>query len=269
MVTQAQDSRTATSAPNPVGLQIDVRGPRFSAALTFVVLVAAWVTQSTGLLAWQVAVFAVGALAGLRWSPYGNLFRFFKRRLNLGPPPATEPEAGPRFSQLAGLIFTAAGLGAVVSGRPGLGWTLVLVVVGLSGLLAVTGLCVGCEMHAAGRRVLGRDGRTVPTDASFSATELTGVGADPGALNFLLFTSPGCAPCSAARRVLEDAAVRHGAHVTAVDVTQHPRLAQDKLVRRAPTVFVVVPGGDAVARISGVPRHDAVDEVLTPAPALT
>lgn len=134
-------------------LQIDVRGPRFSAAVTFVVLAVAFALGSPVLLAVQVAVFAVGALAGLRWSPYGNVFRLLKRRLDLGPPPATEPEAGPRFSQLMGLLFSGGGLIAIVAGAPGLGWSLVLVVVALSGLLAATGLCVGCEVYALARRL--------------------------------------------------------------------------------------------------------------------
>lgn len=136
-------------------MQIDVRGPRFSAAVTFFVLAVAFLAQSPVLLAVQVAVFAVAALAGLRWSPYGSLFRVLKRRLDWGPPPATEPEAGPRFSQLMGLLFTGAGLVAITAGATALGWGLVLVVVALSGLLAMTGLCVGCEMYALGRRVLG------------------------------------------------------------------------------------------------------------------
>ncbi|CAN5473464.1 DUF4395 domain-containing protein [soil metagenome] len=132
---------------------IDIRGPRFSAALTFAVLVTAYLLQAPWLLAVQVAVFAVAAIAGLRWSPYGNLFRFLKRRFDLGPPPATEPAAGPRFSQLMGLIFSGAGLIAVVAGATGFGWALVLIVVALSALLASTGICVGCEMYALGQRL--------------------------------------------------------------------------------------------------------------------
>lgn len=132
---------------------IDVRGPRFSAAITFVVLAVAFLLRNPVILAVQVVVFAVAALAGLRWSPYGNLFRLLKRRLNLGPPPATEPEAGPRFSQFAGLLFSGGGLAAIAAGYSGLGWALVLVVVGLSGLLAATGLCVGCEIYALGQRL--------------------------------------------------------------------------------------------------------------------
>jgi hypothetical protein len=136
-------------------MDIDVRGPRFSAALTFLVLVAAFLLRSPALLGFQVAVFAVAAIAGLRWSPYGNVFRFLKRRLDWGPPPATEPQAGPRFSQLMGLIFTGAGLAAVLGGAEAVGWALVLLVVGLSGLLAATGLCIGCEMYALGQRLRG------------------------------------------------------------------------------------------------------------------
>jgi hypothetical protein len=137
-------------------MDIDVRGPRFSAALTFVVLVVAYLTRSVPLLAFQVAVFAVAAIAGLRYSPYGRIFRFLKRRLELGPPPATEPEAGPRFSQLMGMLFTGGGLAAALTGATTLGWALVLVVVALSGLLAATGLCVGCEMYAIGQRLRDR-----------------------------------------------------------------------------------------------------------------
>lgn len=134
-------------------MEIDVRGPRFAAGVTFVVLAAAYMAESTALLGLQVGVFGLSALGGLQWSPYGALFRVARRRLRLGQPPATEPEAGPRFSQLLGLLFTGAGLAAILAGATTLGWTLVVVVLALSGLLAVTGLCVGCEVYALGRRL--------------------------------------------------------------------------------------------------------------------
>jgi hypothetical protein len=134
-------------------VDIDVRGPRFSAALTCVVLSAAFLTRSIPLLALQVTVFGVAAIAGLRWSPYGSIFRFAKRRGWVSPPTATEPEAGPRFSQVMGLLVSGAGLAAVLTGAPTLGWALVLVVVALSGLLALTGLCIGCEVYALAARL--------------------------------------------------------------------------------------------------------------------
>ena len=135
-------------------MEIDVRGPRFSAAITCAVLIVAFLARSMVLLAFQNAVFAMAAFAGLRYSPYGNLFRVVKAKRGWGPPPATEPEAGPRFSQLMGFLFTGVGLLAMAAGAVTLGWALVLIVIVLSGLLAFTGLCVGCEVYAIGRRLL-------------------------------------------------------------------------------------------------------------------
>lgn len=141
------------------GLLIDVRGPRFGAAVTTVVLAVALVVQGAAgvaLVAWQVAVFAVATFAGLAWSPYGNLFRFVKRRLDLGPPPETEPEAPPRFAQACGFVFAGLGLVALLAGADLVGWILVGVVLALSTLLATTGLCVGCELYLLGRRLRSR-----------------------------------------------------------------------------------------------------------------
>ena len=61
-----------SSAPSR---SVDVRGPRFAAGATAVVLAVVLVTGSGWLVASQAVVFAVGAFAGLRYSPYGVLFR--------------------------------------------------------------------------------------------------------------------------------------------------------------------------------------------------
>src|SRR3954447_13199621 len=55
--------------------EIDVRGPRFAAWVTAVVLAVAVVQGSGTIVAVQAVVFAVGAFAGLRYAPYGVLFR--------------------------------------------------------------------------------------------------------------------------------------------------------------------------------------------------
>lgn len=141
------------------GLVVDVRGPRFGAALTTTVLATALVVQGSvgvALVAWQVVAFAVATVGGLAWSPYGNLFRLLKRRLDLGPPPATEPEGPPRFAQLCGLVVAGAGLLALVLGATTLGWVLVGVVLALSALLALSGLCIGCELYLLGQRLRAR-----------------------------------------------------------------------------------------------------------------
>lgn len=142
-------------------LLIDVRGPRFGATITSVVLATALILQGDlglALVAWQTLVFAVAAIAGLAWSPYGNLFRLLKRRLDLGPPPATEPEAPPRFAQACGLAVSSVGLVLLAAGATTAGWVAVGVVFALSALLATSGICIGCELYLVGQRVLG-DGR--------------------------------------------------------------------------------------------------------------
>ena len=65
-------------------MEIDPRGPRFSAVITTIVLAVVLVTGNAWLLGAQVAVFAVGALAGLRYAPYGLLYRYLIRP-RLGP----------------------------------------------------------------------------------------------------------------------------------------------------------------------------------------
>jgi hypothetical protein len=141
------------------GLVIDVRGPRFGATITTVVLATALVVQGPvgiALVAWQWLAFAISTVAGLAWSPYGALFRLLKRRLELGPPPATEPEGPPRFAQACGLAVATVALVAFALGASPVGWIAVAVVLSLSVLLAATGLCVGCELYLLGQRLRAR-----------------------------------------------------------------------------------------------------------------
>ena len=132
---------------------VDVRGPRFGAWITTVVLAVALLTASGVLVAVQAAVFAVGALAGLRYAPYGVLFRVLVAP-RLGPVREREPEAPPRFAQLVGLVFAVVGalgylLGAPLAGAIATGLALVAAL-----LNAATGFCLGCELYLTVRRVL-------------------------------------------------------------------------------------------------------------------
>ncbi|MEX0592078.1 MAG: DUF4395 domain-containing protein [Nitriliruptoraceae bacterium] len=142
-------------------LLIDVRGPRFGAAITSLVLAVALVVQGPvgiGLVTWQWFVFAVSSLAGLRWSIYGNVFRWLKRRMQLGAPPATELEGPPRFAQICGFAVLTVGLVLFFTGATAAGWVAVGAVLALSALLTFTGICVGCELYVIGRRLLARRG---------------------------------------------------------------------------------------------------------------
>lgn len=140
-------------------LVIDVRGPRFGAAITTTVFAVALIVQGSigvGLVAWQWFAFGVATFGGLRWSPYGNLFRLVKRRFDLGPPPATEPEGPPRFAQLCGFAVTSVALVAFALGGATVGWIAVGIVVALAVLQATTGLCIGCELYLLATRLRAR-----------------------------------------------------------------------------------------------------------------
>ena len=140
------------TAPSP---QIDVRAPRFAAALPSVVLAVALLTGSGWLVAAQALVFAVGALTGLRSAPYGLLFRTLVAP-RLGPVREREPEAPPRFAQLVGLLFTVVGAAGYLLGVPLLGAVATGLALVAALLNAAAGSCPGCELYLSLRRVLPR-----------------------------------------------------------------------------------------------------------------
>jgi hypothetical protein len=127
-------------------MSIDARGPRFGAAITAVVLAVVLVTGSGWLLFAQTLVFAVGALAGLHYAPYGLLYRYLVRP-RLGPPPRTEAEAPSRFAQGVGLVI--AGLGALcfAVGAPLAGLVFAALALVAAFLNAVFDYCLGCQMY--------------------------------------------------------------------------------------------------------------------------
>ncbi|MFH8938663.1 DUF4395 domain-containing protein [Streptomyces griseosporeus] len=133
-------------------MDIDVRGPRFGAAVTTVVLAAVLITSSTWLLAWQTLAFALGAAGGVARSPYGVLFRTLVRP-RIGPPTAFEPPEPPRFAQAVGLVFAGLGLVGYALGPGWLGLAATGAALAAAFLNAVFGYCLGCEMYLLGRRV--------------------------------------------------------------------------------------------------------------------
>jgi hypothetical protein len=132
---------------------IDVRGPRFGAWITSAVLAVALLSGSGLLVAVQAAVFAVGALAGLRYAPYGVLFRVFVAP-RLGPVREREAEGPPRFAQLVGLLFAVAGAAGYLLGAPALGAVATGLALVAALLNAATGFCLGCELYLLVRRAL-------------------------------------------------------------------------------------------------------------------
>jgi Domain of unknown function (DUF4395) len=136
-------------------MYVDPRGPRFGAAVTTLVLAAVLVTASGWLLAAQAVVFAVGAVAGLRWAPYGVVYR----RLvgpRLAAPKTLEHEAPPRFAQGVGLLFAAVGAVGYLTGVTPLGVVATAFALVAALLNAAFDICLGCEIHLRLVRLLGR-----------------------------------------------------------------------------------------------------------------
>jgi hypothetical protein len=134
-------------------MEIDPRGPRFGALITTVVLIVVLITGSAWLLAAQGAVFAVGAIFGLRNAPYGFIYRFLIRP-RLGPPKELEAEAPPRFAQGVGLVFAAVGVIGYATGTTPLGIAATALALIAAFLNGAFGLCLGCEMYLLIRRIV-------------------------------------------------------------------------------------------------------------------
>lgn len=109
------------------------------------------------------------------------------------------------------------------------------------------------------RRTGGRP-RAVDSEARLTAGDL---GVALGARATLLqFSSPTCAPCRAAHRVLAAVAEAPGVVHVELDAGEHLALTRRLGVLRTPTVFVLTPSGRIVARASGVPTHPQLAEAL-------
>jgi hypothetical protein len=139
--------------PNAAPRLVDVRGPRFAAWVTSAVLAVVLLTGNVALLLAQALVFALGAFLGLRWHPYGVLFRVLVAP-RLGPVRDREPESPLRFAQYVGLLFAVVGVVGYSLGAPVVGATATGFALAAALLNAATGFCLGCELYLIVRRVL-------------------------------------------------------------------------------------------------------------------
>ncbi|HUC59139.1 MAG TPA: DUF4395 domain-containing protein [Streptosporangiaceae bacterium] len=132
---------------------IDPRGPRFGALITTAVLLAVLITSSAWVLAAQALVFAIGVIFGLKYAPYGLVYRYLVRP-RLGPPEELEAEAPPRFAQGVGLGFALIGVIGYAAGIAGLGIAATALALVAAFLNGAFGLCLGCEMYLLIRRMM-------------------------------------------------------------------------------------------------------------------
>jgi hypothetical protein len=142
--------RNSDSPPRfPSGKKInmvDPRGLRFAATFTAIVLAIALITGNAWVLLAQLIVFLVGAVAGVRYAPYGLAFRYLIRP-RLGPPTTTEDAAPPRFAQAVGAVFAGVGVAGFLSGISALGYVATAFAFAAAFLNAAFKFCLGCQLY--------------------------------------------------------------------------------------------------------------------------
>lgn len=160
--------------------RIDVRGPRFAAAITSVLLLIDIVLGLVGLSTTRATVgqraadsafLLLAVIAGLflwgvlsqRTTPWSVLFRRVVQP-RLSPPTEFEDPRPPRFAQGVGLFVSVVGLVLHLAGVPW-GLPIAAAVAFLAAFLnAAFGLCLGCQLYLLLQRV-GIIGRARATHA--------------------------------------------------------------------------------------------------------
>jgi hypothetical protein len=125
---------------------VDPRGPRFAAWITTAVLVAVLLSGSAWLAGAQAAVFALGAFAGLRFSPYSALYRAVVAP-RLSQPREREAAAPLRFAQGVGFAFALVATVGFATGLGLLGVIATALALAAAALNAVFGICLGCQVY--------------------------------------------------------------------------------------------------------------------------
>jgi hypothetical protein len=127
-------------------IEIDARGPRFSAALTTVVLAIALVTGSEWVATFQAIVFAIGAIKGPQFTPYAFIYRtLIKPRLK--SPLRTEDVRPPKFAQSIGLIFALVALVGSAAGAPVVFTVAIAAALAAAFLNTAFDFCLGCQIY--------------------------------------------------------------------------------------------------------------------------
>jgi hypothetical protein len=129
-----------------MSVSIDARGPRWSAAITAIVLATALVTSNLWVIAFQAVVFAIGAIRGPQFTPYAIIFKkLIKPRLKSEP--ILEDVRPPQFSQSVGLAFALVAVIASITGAGGVFTVAVAFALAAAFLNAAFNFCLGCQMY--------------------------------------------------------------------------------------------------------------------------
>ena len=129
-----------------MSVQIDARGPRWSALFTTVVLATALVTSSVWVITIQAVVFAIGVIRGPQFTPYAFIFKkLIKPRLKSTG--TFEDVRPPQFAQAVGLAFTLVAIIGSATGASGVFTIAVGFALAAAFLNAAFNFCLGCEMY--------------------------------------------------------------------------------------------------------------------------
>ncbi|MBW0019892.1 MAG: DUF4395 domain-containing protein [Mycobacterium sp.] len=141
-----------SSTNPPAGAGVDVRGPRFAAWVTTVVLVIVLAVAAVSpraaavVLGLQAVAFAIGALGGPRRHPYGKVYAALVAP-RLGPVTEREPIPPVKFAQLVGLIFAVVGTAGFAAGAALVGVIATAAAFVAAFLNAAFGICLGCQLY--------------------------------------------------------------------------------------------------------------------------
>ena len=129
-----------------MSIQIDARGPRWSALITTIVLAIALVTENLWVITFQAVVFAIGAIRGPQFTPYAFVYKkLIKPRLKSEV--TFEDARPPQFAQSVGLVFALVAVIASVLGASGVFTVAVGFALAAAFLNAAFNFCLGCQMY--------------------------------------------------------------------------------------------------------------------------
>ena len=135
-----------------MSVQIDARGPRWSAVITTVVLAIALVTSNLWVITFQAVVFAIGAIKGPQFTPYAFIYRsLIKPRLK--SPLRTEDVRPPKFAQSIGLAFAIVAIAGAATGTSVVFTVAVAAALAAAFLNAAFDFCLGCQIYLILARV--------------------------------------------------------------------------------------------------------------------
>ncbi|ADG99474.1 alkyl hydroperoxide reductase/ Thiol specific antioxidant/ Mal allergen [Segniliparus rotundus DSM 44985] len=124
----------------------------------------------------------------------------------------------------------------------------------------IVGVAVGALWRSRqGKIRLAKPGPSAPDP---HVDELAGHGVGSGEPVVMHFSAAWCAPCSAARAVIQSVTAEGRGRDVELDLDEHSALARKLGVLSLPTTLVYNGEGTLVARIAGVPKADKLRALL-------